>query len=95
MTKPGNWNRNPWNRNKPRLAPDTPNQGQVMGRIVAERIRQQCSQAWLAEKTGWSSSAVNRYERGQDRVPLAFAEAAAQALGLRVVALWDGEARDA
>jgi ribosome-binding protein aMBF1 (putative translation factor) len=85
MTKPGNYGRAPWNRGTARMTADPSRLGPVMAVIVNARIHQQCSQEWLAEKTGWSKSAISRYELGTDRVPLAYAEAAVKALGIRVV----------
>ena len=85
MSAPGNWNRHPWNRGTARLTSEPSRLGPVMAAVVKARIHQQCSQEWLAEKTGWSKSAISRYELGTDRVPLAYAEAAVKALGIRVV----------
>lgn len=85
MPKAGNWNRNPWNRGKPRASGEPSRLGPIMNMIVNERLKQQCSQGWLAERTGWSQGAISRYERGEDRIPLAYAEAAAEALDLVVV----------
>ena len=84
MPKPGNWNKNPWNRGKPRKPEKSPGLSPIMKRLMDERVRQGCTQAWLAERTGWSVTAIQQYESGSRRVPLAYAEAAADTLGMRL-----------
>lgn len=85
MAKPGNWNRNPWNRGKARKPDTSPGLSPIMQQIVAERVFQDCTQAWLAERVGWSVTAIQQYESGSRKAPLAYAEAAANTLGMRLV----------
>lgn len=87
MAKPGNWNRNPWNRGQPRKPEKSPGLSPIMRKIVDERVFQGCTQAWLAERTGWSVTAIQQYESGSRKAPLAYAEAAACTLGMRLALL--------
>jgi len=91
VPKPGNWNRDPWNRGKARVTGNPSRLGTIMNVIIRERVKQQCSQEWLAERTGWSQGAISRYERGEDRIPLAYVEAAASALDLVVTIKHKGD----
>jgi DNA-binding XRE family transcriptional regulator len=89
MTSPGNWNRNPWNRGKAKAPRQSIGLSPVMQALVRARVRQQCTQAWLAERTGYAVTTVQQYEAGTRKVPLAYSEAAAQVLGMRVVVQWE------
>ena len=55
-----------------------------MKQIVAMRVKEQCSQAMLAERTGWSQGAISSYEMGKKKVPLAYVEAALAAFGRKL-----------
>jgi DNA-binding XRE family transcriptional regulator len=79
----GNWNKNPWNRGKAR-APQVSGLDPILQELINERVRQNCSQNWFAQKVGWSQGAVNRYENGTDRVPFAYVRAAAEVFGWRL-----------
>ena len=82
----GNWGKNPWNRGKAR-APQASGLDPILRTLIEDRVRQRCSQSWLAEKTGWSQGAISRYERGEDRVPLGYVQAAAKVLGWKLLLL--------
>lgn len=70
----------------PRLMP-RPRLDPVMSVLVAERLRQQCTLADMAKRTGWTLQAISQYELNKRRVPLAYALAAAETLGLSLRAL--------
>jgi hypothetical protein len=56
--------------------------GPIMEKLIAERIKQQCTLTQIADRTGWSRGAVWNYENKIKRVPLKYVEDAAQVLGL-------------
>ena len=87
MNRPGNWNRDPWNRGRAQKPRQSAGLSPIMRAIVEARVQQQCTQAWLAEKVGCGVTSVQQYEAGTRKAPLAYAEAAAQALGGRVAYL--------
>lgn len=82
--RPGNWCRDPWNRGTPRRPNVTRGLSPIMEQLLAERIRQGCTQDMLAERTGFSRSAVRQYESGKRKPPLAYVEAVAKTLGFRL-----------
>lgn len=84
MAKAGNWNRNAWNKGTPRRPSKNLGISPLMQRIIDTRIANKCTQTWLAEKTGWSVTAIQQYETGERRASLAYVEAAAQVFGMRL-----------
>ena len=73
-----------------RMKPVHQKLGPVMKAIIRERIRQQCTLKQMAERTNWSYAAIWNYENNLKRVPLAYAEHAAQTLGLKVTVVPNG-----
>jgi len=88
---PGNWNRDPWNRGKA-FAPKGAGLSPVLRQLVTLRVRESCSQEWLAQRTGFSQSTISSWERGEKRVPLAYVEAAAKVFGKKLILSEDIEA---
>lgn len=85
-----NWNTNPWNRGKPKV-PSASGLDPIFRKIIAARVHHGYSQQRFAEETGWSQSAISRYERGTDKVPFEYVRAAAKVLSMRLVLVGDDD----
>ena len=67
-----------------RLKPVHTKQGPLITLLVAERISQGVLLKDLAEKTGWSLSAIWNFENGRRAAPFQYVVDAAQVLGMEV-----------
>lgn len=64
------------------MQPDPPDG--MIAELVAERIRQGHSQAWLADELGVTQTAISYWENAQREITLLAAKAYAEALGMRL-----------
>jgi transcriptional regulator with XRE-family HTH domain len=52
-----------------------------MKELIRLRLAEGCTQAWLAQRTGYGVTTIQQYESGKRKAPLAYVEAVLEVFG--------------